>query len=386
MKVSLKAIEVLQQRLKNLDSSVSSQDLLTLSNAVASISKLETTEDILNLSNEKLKELLEKANDDIQNLENYAQTCRNELTIRKEANLTALENARNDALVNLEGQHSGYDSELNSIVDNFSFMNDVPENSTITSEIARGLDPYKFQQNSNLPILFGILCRYDDYYGVGKFTSALGKWNSDGAETMFEILIGAHSYLTENTAFYLPPRMYFLQGKQGNFNFVKSYAKYQNSTSQYTYPYAALGCLFIKNITDEAIVSTLNLGGSSYSGDYGGASVFVGTPNYETETITWQNTYSYSGASSGFSANTSITIPANTTVCILIYTSSYYIASPKTSSSSSSTSLNYFASFIHWRLDSVRSGFLKEGLEIDQDMTLKAWQCPGFSTPFEIFR
>lgn len=386
MKVSLKAIEILQQRLKKLDNSVSLKDLLTLSNAVTSISKLETTEDILNLSDEKLKELLEKANEDIRNLQSHGQTCRSELTTCREANLTALEKAKNDALVNLKEQHSVCNSELNSIVDNFSFMKDIPENSTITSEIAPRLDLYKFQQSSNLPILFGILCRYDDYYGVGKFTSALGKWNSDGAETMFGILIGAHSYLTENSVFYLPSRMYFLQGKCGNFNFTKSYVKYQNSTSQYTYPYAALGCLFIKNITDEAIVSTLNFGGSSYSGDYGGASVFAGTPNYETETITWQNTYSYSGASVGFSASASITIPAKTTICILIYTSSYYIVSPRTSSSSSATSLNYFASFIHWRLDSVRSGFLKEGLEIDQDMTLKTWQCPGLSTPFEIFR
>jgi hypothetical protein len=71
-------------------------------------------------------------------------------------------------------------------------------------------------------------------------------------------------------------------------------------------------------------------------------------------------------------------VPENSTVCILLYTSSYFIAS--------STSYYYHSQFINWRLDSVRSGFLVDGLEIDLERTLKAWQCPGYQGIYNIWR
>jgi hypothetical protein len=33
----------------------------------------------------------------------------------------------------------------------------------------------------------------------------------------------------------------------------------------------------------------------------------------------------------------------------------------------------------------MRSVFLKDGLEIDVPKTLKAWQCPGYSAPIQLW-
>jgi hypothetical protein len=187
-----------------------------------------------------------------------------------------------------------------------------------------------------------------------------------------------HDYTTEYAAFYREPNLCFLQGSAGNFNKKKYYIKYQSATSQYAYPYAALGCMFVKNGTASSITSDLNFGGSSYSGAYAGASVFAGVPDHEAGSITWTNLYSHTASAAGFSITASITIPANTTTCILLYTSSYLVFN-------NSSNYYYHAQFINWRLDSVRSGFLVDGLEIDLERTLQAWQCQGFSTTFELF-
>jgi hypothetical protein len=170
--------------------------------------------------------------------------------------------------------------------------------------------------------------------------------------------------------------------RKREFHQKKHYTKYTYSTSQYTYPYAALGCLFIKNKTTSSISSTINFGGSSYSGSYGGASVFVGVPNHSGQMITWTNAYSYTSSSSNFSNSASITIPAKTTVVILLYTSSYYIASP---TNSSSTAYGYHASFLGWYIHSIRSVTLQSGLEIDVEKTVRAWQSPKFINTYTLF-
>ncbi|MDR2458638.1 MAG: hypothetical protein LBD43_00890 [Holosporales bacterium] len=195
---------------------------------------------------------------------------------------------------------------------------------------------------------------------------------------ILQLLTGCHDYTTEYAAFYLEPRLCFLQGSSGNFIQKEMHLRYASNASMYQNPYAALGCMFVKNGTADSITSELNFGGSSYSGAYAGASMFVGVPDHEAGSITWTNLYSHTASAAGFSSAASITVPANTTACILLYTSSYLVFN-------NSSSYYYHAQHINWRLDSVRSGFLVDGLEIDLERTLKAWQCPGFSTTFELF-
>jgi hypothetical protein len=377
MNVSQKAIELLQQRLKNIDNSVSSKELEELANTVAAISKLETTDDILNISDTKLAELLAFANTKITEVDGFGVSKQEELQEVKNNDLAEIEEFKQEGFTAVQEQLDDGRNALNSVVDDFAAMNDVPGNSTICTEIRANLATRNFLHPDHLPFLFGILSRYDDYWGAAGFTTALGYWNNANANTMLGLLAGCHNYTTQYAAFYLEPKLCFLQGSAGNFNKKKHYLKYQSSTSQYAYPYAALGCLFIKNGTADSITSELNFGGSSYSGAYAGASMFVGVPDHETDSITWTNVYSNTASSSGFSSTASITIPANTTVCILLYTSSYYITSQ--------TSYYYHAQFINWRLDSVRSGLLVDGLEIDLERTLKAWQCPGFANVYQLF-
>jgi hypothetical protein len=151
---------------------------------------------------------------------------------------------------------------------------------------------------------------------------------------------------------------------------------YEYSTNQYYYSHACLGVVFVKNTTDVDITKTLSFGGScGYNSGYNGMALFVGTPNSDLTALTWTRPYSYTTASAYQSSTASITVPANTTIAILLYTSGYYV-----------TSLNTHATiFSHWYLYNMRSTFLKDGLEIDIPTTLKAWQCPGYSDPIQLW-
>lgn len=379
MKVSKETIEQLQQRLKKINEFTPTIEIEELLNAVSAMSKLETTDDILELSEDKLTELKEYADSLTDNVVEHGELKISQLSTNKDEQLSAITNKKQEKTESIGQLSSSKLAELNNVVDNFETMKDIPSTSSIMLEISAGLDAYNFLKPKDLPFVFGILSRYDDYYGFGRFTSQLGTWYNSGADIMLSILTGSHEYTTEYTGFYLEPKLCLFQGSNGNFNSKKSYVTYQYTSSQYTYPYAALGCFFVKNVIGETITSTINFGGSSYwSSGYEGASMFVGTPDYENEEIAWTNVFSYSSSSSGFSSSASITVPANTTVCVLFYTSSYYITSP--------SSKSYHAQFIHWRMNNIRSGFLVDGLEIDFDRTLKAWQCTGFFRTYELFR
>jgi hypothetical protein len=251
-------------------------------------------------------------------------------------------------------------------------MNDLPDESTICPEISSNLDRYKFLNSGDLPFIFGVLSRYDDYYN--------GTSEALSSDLMLELLSGCHNYTaTAVSGFYLEPKLCFLQGAHGNFIKKKFYTKYTYTTSQYSYPYAAVGCLFVKNTTESDIVSTLTCGGSCY----GGAYVYVGVPNSATETIGWTTAYSSTGSSYDISNTPGITVPANSTVVVMLYSTSYFYTRP---TNSSSNYYGYHAQFLHWRLNKVRSEFLKDGLEIDFEKTMKAWQCPGFSSTVELFK
>ncbi|GHT98402.1 hypothetical protein FACS1894126_3840 [Alphaproteobacteria bacterium] len=190
---------------------------------------------------------------------------------------------------------------------------------------------------------------------------------------MLKLLAGTHEYTTEYAGFYKEPSLCFLQGSMGNFIQREMYLKYQSSSNMYVYPYAALGVFFIKNTTDLAIATTIKVGGSCYSD---GGSVLVGTPNAENEEISWQNIYVTSATSSNFTGTSSFNVPANTTVAILVYTSSYYYTG----------SYSYYVQFLHWYVHSFRAETLVSGLEIDVEKTLKAWQCKGLSSAYDLWR
>jgi hypothetical protein len=384
MQISQNTIELLHRKLKVGKGALCPNEINDIVEAIVTISKAETTDDILKLSDEKLNELEVFATDKIANLETYKDEKISELETafeNKFSNISASKNEWLNAIAELTFEKQG---ELQDVGSTIESVNDVPSNSKISAEITKGFDLHSFISGSDqLPFVFGILSRYNDYWGTGNFTTALGTWSSSNAEVMLQLLTGSHGYTTEYAGFYTEPKLCFLQSANGNFIRKKHYTKYTYSTSQYAYPYAALGCLFIKNKTTSSITSTINFGGSSYSGSYGGASVFVGVPNHSGQTMTWTNAYSYTGSSTGFSNSASITIPAKTTVVVLLYTSSYYIASP---TNSSSTAYGYHALFLSWYIHSIRSVTMQSGLEIDVEKTVRAWQNPKFVNTYELFK
>ena len=371
MKVSLKSIELLQKKLKNIDSETSSNDLESIANAVNSISKCETTDDILELSDLKHSEILDSAKEKLSKIESISELSGSiidqsklEISSKTNDNLSEI----TEDLKNNENSLSSMGEEIKNLLLNFN-------DTTIQKKIQEEFTKNDFLNSKNLPFLFGILSRNDDNYGVGNLTSELGKWSTTAADSMLQLLAGCHNYTTEYSGFCVEPKLCFFQGSKGNFSKKKSYIKHTISTNMYQYPYAALGCLFIKNTTEKSITSTLNFGGSSaWSSGYEGAGVFVGTPNSVEKSLNWTNIYSYTSSAANFSGSANIWVPGNTTVAVLFYTSSFFITSAK----------GYHSQFLAWQMNKL-SEFLINGLEIDIEKTLKAWQCPGFSTTYELF-
>jgi hypothetical protein len=160
MNVSYKAIELLQQRLKNINNSVDSGELEKLANAVTAISKLETTEDILNISDAKLTELLSFANAKLSNIDNYGLSKQADLSSIKTAKLSEIAASKQSGLTSISNTSSLNQATLNAVVNNFATMNDIPTNSTIGTEITQRLDPCNFLKHDNLPF---VLCKIQIY-------------------------------------------------------------------------------------------------------------------------------------------------------------------------------------------------------------------------------
>jgi hypothetical protein len=148
--------------------------------------------------------------------------------------------------------------------------------------------------------------------------------------------------------------------------------KYLSSTNMYTYPYAALGVFFIKNTTNQSITTAISFGGSCY---LEGAAALVATPNVNNETLVWQNIYAHSSSSSNFTGASTFTVPANKTIALIIYTSSYYYTNTN----------SFYAQFLHCYVHGFRYTTLTSGLEIDVEKTLKAWQCKGLSNTYDLW-
>jgi hypothetical protein len=210
---------------------------------------------------------------------------------------------------------------------------------------------------------------------------------------MLQLLTGSHTCDTSYVSFYRPRQLSFIEGNKGTFIYGESYTS-SDSTSRdqiYYYPYAALGVMFVKNTTSSDITRTLNFVGTSYwSSGYEGAGAFVGTPDNTNKSriskITWKNVYQYTSSSSRFAASGNVEIPAGKTVAVLLYTSSYLDSRGKVSEGMLSGNVYIYGQFIQWGIYNIRSNFLTTGLEIDVERTLKAWQCPGLSETYELWR
>ncbi|MBA8769998.1 hypothetical protein HCR16_02435 [Wolbachia pipientis] len=416
MTIAKEVVYALHQRLKDLSVNATPDQLAYLAKSLESIAGQSTVLDIVQMTDEKLKELLNAATKHLSDLDtrkasSLAAVSESEKQLLKRidekgtTNLSLLDSRKDShvATINNAGDLNSIRSTLSSLkamsdiptgssvmkeiktredqlktlTTKFNSINDVPGGSSIIKEIKK----CNMIEPVSLPFLFGVLSRNNDYnWGNGHFTTELGKWYSDTSYTnnMLCLLTGAHSYDTSYVGFYRPPNLYFMQGKNGTFIYRELYSRYTVSSNEYSYPYALLGVIFVKNTTNSEITRTLNFAGTSYwSSQYEGAGAFVGTPNNNNKgSISWKNIYNLGSSSSGFSSSGVVIVPANKTVAILFYTSPYYYTS----------SNSYYTQFMQWGVYNFRSNFLTTGLEVDVERTLKAWQCPGLERTDQIWQ
>ncbi|KAG2373764.1 hypothetical protein C9374_011853 [Naegleria lovaniensis] len=250
-----------------------------------------------------------------------------------------------------------------------------------TSSLLKHVDP--FLHPDSMPFVFGVLSRQEDCYSDNaSLTNHLGQWYNSGADQMANIICGTHSFNNQYINFNTPPSIHFLQGSTGTFLYKEQHVVYNNSNC-YQYPRAMLGMFFIKNSTAQPKTFTFYFGGTSgWSSGYEGASVFIGTPNADdnnrqrVSSVSWKNLWSISNANENLSTSTNVAVPANTTICLLLYTSSFYYTQNS----------NYVVLFSGWKCWNVRSAITNSGgLEIDHSMTLKAIQCQGSQNFYQLW-
>ncbi|MFT4314067.1 MAG: hypothetical protein AB3P11_03025 [Wolbachia pipientis] len=391
MTIAKEVVYALHQRLKDLSINATPDQLAYLAKSLESIAGQSTVLDIVQITDEKLKELLDSSTSHLNKLDS---SKNNALAAISELEGKSLKKIDEKGTTNLSLLDSRKDShvatinnagDLNSIRNTLSSlkaMSDIPTGSSIIKEIKKR----NMVESGSLPFLFGVLSRNNDYnWGYGHFKTELGKWYVDTSYTnnMFSLIVGCHNYSTNYVSFYKPPNMHFMQGKNGTFIYREFYSRYTYSSDEYSYPYALLGVIFVKNTTSSSITRTLNfIGSASWSSQYEGAGAFIGTPNNtntnkgQISSISWQNIYNLGSSNSGFSSSGVVIVPANKTVAILFYTSPYYYTS----------SNNYYTQFMQWGVYNFRSSFLTTGLEVDVERTLKAWQCPGLERTDQIWQ
>lgn len=93
---------------------------------------------------------------------------------------------------------------INSIVDNFAAPDGFSVDSTICAEISDDNKWKDLKENGSIPIIFGILSRYNDYdYGAGVLADAIAAPGSGSfnPNQILQILTGTHNYATEYTGF-----------------------------------------------------------------------------------------------------------------------------------------------------------------------------------------
>ncbi len=425
-------IDALQKRVKDLAANSTPDQLAYLAKALESIVDKSAVSEIVQMTDGKLKELLDSAKKHLTDLDtkktsSLAAISESEKQLLKRidekgtTNLSLLDTRKNANIEAINSVGKDHKDGLKGLVEDFRGVNDVPDGSSIMKEIKTmedqlttkfdsindlpsGSSIMKEVRNRNmvepwsLPFLFGVLSRKNNYFGHGTFTTELGKWSSDITKTdcMLQLLAGSHTYDTDYVSFYRPRQLSFIEGNKGTFIYGELYTNsFSGSYDEiYYYPYAALGVVFVKNTTNVNINKTIEFIGSSYSStEYRGAGLFVGTPDNTNSSksriskIMWKNVYQYMSSDSKLAGSGNVKIPARKTVAILLYTSSYLYSRTKVSQGMLAPNyVHTYGQFIQWGIYNIRSNFLTTGLEVDVERTLKAWQCPGLSNTYEIWR
>ncbi|AGJ99839.1 MULTISPECIES: hypothetical protein [unclassified Wolbachia] len=435
-------IDALQKRLKDLAANSTPDQLAYLAKALESIIDKSAVSEIVQMTDGKLKELLSAARthlsdinsnkensisaiteaktDSVNEINKLRDNSLNTLKASSDSHISLLDTRKNANIAAINSISNSHKDGLKGLVEDFRAVNNVPSGSSIIREIETRIENISNEvktrdeqlkvslineirkrnmvEPGSLPFLFGVLGRKNNYFGHGTFTTELGKWSSDITKTdyMLQLLAGSHTYNTDYVSFYRPRQLSFIEGSKGTFIYGELCTKsFSGSYDEiYYYPYAALGVVFVKNTTNVNINKTMEFVGSSYSStEYGGAGLFVGTPDNTNSNkssiskIVWKNVYQYTSSDSKLAGSGNVEIPAGKTVAILLYTSSYLYS--RTQVSQGMLASNYvhnYGQFIQWGIYNIRSNFLTTGLEVDVERTLRGWQCPGLERTDQIWQ
>ncbi|WP_281508796.1 hypothetical protein [Wolbachia endosymbiont (group B) of Pandemis cinnamomeana] len=439
-------IDALQRRLKDLAANSTPDQLAYLAKALESIIGKSSVSEIVQMTDGKLNELLSAARTHLSDINSNKENSISAITVAKtksvneintlktntldtlkassDSHISLLDTRKNANIAAINSISNSHKDGLKGLVEDFRAVNNVPSGSSIIGEIETRDNQLKTSlinevktrdeqlkvslineirkrnmvEPGSLPFLFGVLGRKNNYFGHGTFTTELGKWSSDITKTdyMLQLLAGSHTYNTDYVSFYRPRQLSFIEGSKGTFIYGELCTKsFSGSYDEiYYYPYAALGVVFVKNTTNVNINKTMEFVGSSYSStEYGGAGLFVGTPDNTNSNkssiskIVWKNVYQYTSSDSKLAGSGNVEIPAGKTVAILLYTSSYLYS--RTQVSQGMLASNYvhnYGQFIQWGIYNIRSNFLTTGLEVDVERTLRGWQCPGLERTDQIWQ
>ena len=391
------AVEVLQQRLLQLGPDATPEQLAYLGKAVESIGGRATVLDVMSTGTDQINLIKEQGSEQLDAITALAKSKTTNLTDLAAAKITALtqEGAEQVAAVKQEGstqitavrqegqQQVAAVQNAGEAVTQW-LPKDADGNPVAFEPAVREIvEPTRLIRPGTLPFIFGIVARYmEGGNGWGVFTSQLGQFYNGQGLNKLKLITGYHNWSTDYRAFETLPSLQFLTGSNGAFNYRRMFQKYANWSQEYNYPHALLGVLFVRNTTDQDITRNLWFGGSSYwNSGYEGMGVAVMTPNGTNAdptaitSLSESNRWAYTSNAWNAGTNISITVPANTTVAVIFYSTPYYWTG----------SYNYWVQFEHFVLQNMRA-FLSNGLEVDIERTIRAFTNPdGSADPVDIW-
>lgn len=247
----------------------------------------------------------------------------------------------------------------------------MPATPTVTNPWPTGIRPVLFAINT---------CYQNGATGSYGWSSEQGQWYNGQGATKLSIGTGRTAYSWSNATNYSnysqKPMLSYLTADSGNFAYAREQTTVQNSSNQYNYPDKLLVTLFVKNTTGSDITSTFyNAGACYWNSGYEGANVCIAVPDATNTQIAananaitslnYTDIWSYSTNNSAYAVSNSITVPADKTIAIIVYTSGRYY---------SSNYGYYFQNFI--KVYNMNS-FLVAGLEVDAARTIRAIQNPN---------
>lgn len=346
-----------------------------------------------------LEKSLDSIDGDVNELYNTVKTKADKKSTDKSVkDLLATDNKHTDELANLkkvkadksevESKFKSIDSEIGSKTPKTEFSNRVisVDKSLATkatkSELNSGISNLKqtLASKDNLlgiqilpgtkPFLYCRMRRSGRGYLGYPWTSNYSLYaNNSSARFMFEQLVGYRNSSSYD-CFAIPPSMHF-SGNGGTWMKNEGWTEYAYTSNQYNYPSYDMLVMFVKNTTNSDMTRTFGryLSSNNSNGSYNRSSVYVGTPNYQNQSkgsinsIGWSNVYNYSSNTYATNANFNVTIPRGKTVAILMYSTAYFYTS-------GSSHYMFYSTIGFYNLNS----FLCDGLEIDRERTLKAYQ------------